>query len=73
MSKVEMVYFGKRALVDADQVKKLQQKEMLVAQATDLANMAKAYPNLGADLELDKVMAKIVRLNRTIRQNVQFL
>ena len=67
MPKVEILVFGKRALVDADQVAKLQKKEMLVKQAMALKEMA------APAIEIQDVMSKIIRLNRTIRQNVQFI
>lgn len=77
MEKVQMVISGKLALVDADQVKKLQKKQMLVANALDLQNKMKASTDITVKAllmrELDDTMSKIIRLNRTIRQNVRFI
>ena len=77
MNKDEMIISGKRALVDADQVKKLQKKEMLVAQALDLQNKARDTINETVksvlNSQLQETMGKIIRLNRTIRQNVKFI
>jgi hypothetical protein len=75
MQKVEMMVAGRRALVDADMAKKMQRKENLVNEAKTL----QAYYN--ADKVdhaymlplLEKTMGKIIRLNRTIRQTVQFI
>lgn len=75
MSRVEITYFGKRAIVDADQVQKLERKQSLVEQATNLRAYIKADPvgHADANVLLDKVMSKLIRLNRTIRQTVQFV
>lgn len=77
MEKVQMVISGKLALVDADQVKKLQKKQMLVANALNLQNKMKASTDITVKAllmrELDETMSKIIRLNRTIRQNVRFI
>lgn len=75
MQKVEMVVMGHRALVDADMVKKMIKKEALVAEAVAFNKFYKADPVNHAYVVplLDKVMSKIIRLNRTIRQTVQFL
>lgn len=66
-NKVEIVLFGKRALVDADQVKMLQKKESLVIKATDLQSAN------GSVEELQKIVRSIRGLNGKIRQNVVFL
>lgn len=75
MQKVEMVVGGKRALVDVDMVKKMAKKEALVAEALAFNTFFKADPVNHAYVAplLDKVMGKIIRLNRTIRPSVQFL
>lgn len=77
MKKIEITVMGKRALVDADQVKKLQRKDSLVAGAIQLQKDMAATddPFVKAKLfdDLNSTMAKIIRLNRSIRQNVQFL
>ena len=67
MERVQMVYMGKMAEVDADQVKKLQRKEALVSQMMTLKSMANSLP------VTDDLAMKIIRLNRTIRKTVQFL
>ncbi len=75
MNKVEMTVFGRRALVDADMVKKMEKKQELTNQARGLQVFIKEDPSGRAyarDL-LDKVMGKLIRLNRTIRPTVEFL
>lgn len=75
MMKVEMIVGGRRALVDADMVKKVTKKQELVAEAMalqkyyDADKVAHAY----ALPLLQKKAGQIIRLNRTIRQNVQFI
>lgn len=69
MEKVQITLRGKQALVDADQVKKLLTKDKLVSEATVLRRN-ETPENLE---KLKQVMSKIIRLNRTIRQNVIFL
>lgn len=76
MKRVEMIVAGRRALVDQDMVKKMIRKQQLVANCTYLSDKM--------DTEKDPVcfrllsesvqahLQKIVRLNRTIRQNVYF-
>jgi hypothetical protein len=75
MQKVEMVVGGKRALVDADMAKKMAKKEALVAEALAFKKFYNADPVNHAYVGpmIEKVMGKIIRLNRTIRPNVQFL
>jgi 2,4-dienoyl-CoA reductase-like NADH-dependent reductase (Old Yellow Enzyme family) len=77
MEKVEMVVSGRRALVDADQVKKVARKQDLVARALVLQNTLKQMESATAQEvvkdELMQVMSKIIRLNRTIRQNIRFI
>lgn len=68
MEKVQITYFGKQAMVDKDQVKKLQKKEALVKRALELQTAGPAHHE-----ELLKASKSIIALNRTIRQNVQFL
>ena len=77
MQKVQMVISGKLALVDSDQVKKHVNKQMYVARAMGLQTKLKEEKDpickrLLSD-SLNEVMGKIIRLNRTIRQNVQFV
>jgi hypothetical protein len=76
MEKVQMVVGGKLALVDADMVKKMTKKQDLVASAMRLQSVMNAVPREAEPIlqkQLQEIMSKIIRLNRTIRQNVQFL
>jgi len=75
MQKVEMTVSGRRALVDADMVKKMVRKQKLVADATAFSKYLKADPVNHAHVAplLDDVMRKLIRLNRTIRPTVEFL
>jgi hypothetical protein len=80
MEKVEMMVFGKRALVDADMAKKMTRKEALVGKAMGLQDGLEnsAVPKTDPmyqmfEAELHKTMGQIIRLNRTIRQNVRFI
>lgn len=73
MNKVQITISGKQALVDADQVKLLLKKEALVAQALSLqkrANSMTAYEHMVAAGE---ITGQIIKLNRRIRKNVQFI
>jgi undecaprenyl pyrophosphate synthase len=75
MDRVEMTVFGKRALVDSDMVKKMEKKQELTSQARSLQIFIKEDPSGRAYARglLDRVMGKLIRLNRTIRPTVQFL
>jgi hypothetical protein len=76
MQKVQMIVGGKLALVDADMVKKMTKKQDLVASAMRLQSVMNAVPREAEPIlqkQLQEIMSKIIRLNRTIRQNVQFL
>ena len=77
METVQMVIRGRNALVDADQVKKIEKKMALVDRAIvlqkTLDQMQSETVKYAIRKELDEVMSKIIRLNRTIRQNVRFL
>ena len=76
MEKVQMIISGKLALVDADMVKKMTKKQELVASASRLQSVMNAVPREAEPIlqkQLQEIMGKIIRLNRTIRQNVQFL
>ena len=76
MNRVEMIIGRRRALVDEDMVRKMTRKEQLLAATMAMQDKM--------DTEKDPVcfrllseavqenVAKIVRLNRTIRQNVYF-
>ena len=77
MKKVEMVIAGKLALVDCDMIKKVIRKDMLVATALDLQTKMNSEKDpicfrlLSESMQ--ETVGKIVRINRTIRKNVQFL
>jgi hypothetical protein len=76
MEKVQMIVGGRLALVDADMVKKMTKKQDLVASAMRLRSVMDAVPREAEPIlqkQLQEIMGKIIRLNRTIRQNVQFL
>ena len=74
MVRVQMVLFGNRVEVDADQVKLHEQKMASVNAARYLINQSKNRTlNLAEKDLLDKHMGKIQRLNKKIRQNVTFL
>lgn len=76
MEKVQMVVGGKLALVDADMVKKMTKKQDLVASALRLQSVMNAVPQEAEPIlqkQLQEIMGKIIRINRTIRRNVQFL
>lgn len=70
-----MVVGGKLALVDADMVKKMTKKQELVAEAMNLQKYydADKVDHAYALPLLQKKAGQIIRLNRTIRQSVQFL
>lgn len=73
MNKVQITISGKQALVDADQVKLLLKKEALVAQALSLqkrANSMTAYEHM---MQAGEITGQIIKLNRRIRKNVQFI
>ena len=76
MERVQMMVAGKLAEVDADMVKKMQRKDLLVAEAISLQAASKTSTGLALQLILDSQTAnisKIIRLNRTIRSTVRFL
>lgn len=76
MNRVEMIVAGRRALVDQDMVSKMTRRQQLVAATMAMQDQM--------DTEKDSVtfgllskcceanITKIVRLNRSIRQNVYF-
>jgi hypothetical protein len=73
ITRVQIVYMGKLAEVDSDQVKKLKRKEALVQEAMELrksASMMSAADHVEA---ASKITMKIIRLNRTIRPSVRFI
>jgi len=73
MSKVQITICGKPALVDADQVQLLQQKEALISQAGVIKSRANELSAVAALVEMDKIVSQIIQLNRKIRSNVQFI
>jgi hypothetical protein len=76
MQKVQMLVGGRQALVDADMVKKMTKKQELVANAMRLQSVMNAVPRDAEPIlqqQLQEIMSKIIRLNRSIRQTVQFL
>ncbi len=74
MQKVQMTAYGKQILVDADQIKLHEKKQVAVNAVTYLNNQAKGRKLNAAEWALiDKHMGTIQRLNRKIRQNVQFV
>ena len=75
MSKVKLFCYNRFILVDEDQVKKHIKKDELVNHARQLQKYVNANPvdHAYAIPMLEKAVAQIVRLNRTIRQNVQMV
>jgi hypothetical protein len=76
MQKVQMLVGGCQALVDADMVKKMTKKQELVASAMRLQSVMNAVPREAEPIlqkQLQEIAGKIQRLNRGIRQTVQFL
>jgi hypothetical protein len=73
MERVKMFYMGKLAEVDSDQIKKLQRKEALVAQALALRNSASELSAHDHREQASVIISKIIRLNRSIRSTVRFL
>lgn len=77
MQKVQITLFGKAALVDADQVKKHVEKQLLVARVKEINAMIEAEADgICKQLLRDEAVllaSRIIRLNRTIRKNVQFV
>ncbi len=72
MEKVQITLQGKLALVDQDMVKKMLRKEALVNQALALKQVH-FYSAADACAAAAVIAVKIIRLNRTIRQNVRFI
>ena len=76
MRRVEMLVGGRRALVDQDMVRKMTRKEQILASSRELqARIWQENDPVCLRLlndALDANVSKIVRLNRTIRQNVYF-
>ena len=71
-----MVIAGRQALVDSDQVAKHTKKNKLVEGALALQKVMNAVPREAEPIlqqQLQEIVSKIIRLNRTIRKNVQFV
>ena len=77
MQKVQMTISGKQALVDADQVKKHIDKQFCVARALELQDKitkeADPVCKMLLQDDLKDIAARIIKLNRSIRKNVQFI
>ena len=75
MDRVVITLGGRRAEVDADQVKLLLKKEQFVDQGLQLQRYIKADPinHVYANALLSEVVTKIQRLNKRIRRTVRFL
>jgi len=76
MNRVEMIVAGRRALVDQDMVKKMTRRQQLVASAVAMQDKMDTEKDPATFRLLSEAVQenvqKIVRLNRTIRQNVYF-
>ena len=76
MNRVEMIVAGRRALVDADMVKKMTRRQQLVASTVAMQDKMDTEKDPATFRLLSEAVQenvqKIVRLNRTIRQNVYF-
>ncbi len=76
MRRVEMIVGGRRALVDEDMVRKMTRRQQLVATCTYLSDKMDTEKDPVCfrllSEEVQSNLQKIVRLNRTIRQNVYF-
>lgn len=77
MNKVQIVYFGRPALVDADQVKKLGMKQVYVdsikVMLKTLEEETDAVRKQMLREATNDLSRKLIKLNRTIRQNVTFI
>ena len=76
MNRVEMIVAGRRALVDQDMVKKMTRRQQLVASTVAMQDKMDTVKDPATFRLLSEAVQenvqKIVRLNRTIRQNVYF-
>lgn len=75
MQKVEMLVNGRKALVDADQVKKIIRKQLIVARVKELDAQYRAEADpICKKLIADAIADKFAEMKRLrIRQNVQFV
>lgn len=76
MNRVEMIVAGRRALVDQDMVSKMTRRQQLVAATMAMQDQMDTEKDSVTFALLSKCceanITKIVRLNRSIRQNVYF-
>jgi hypothetical protein len=76
MNRVEMIVAGRRALVDEDMVSKMTRRQQLVAATMAMQDQMDTEKDPVTFALLSKCceanITKIVRLNRSIRQNVYF-
>ena len=76
MNRVEMIVAGRRALVDQDMVSKMTRRQQLVASTVAMQDKMDNEKDPATFRLLSEAVQenvqKIVRLNRTIRQNVYF-
>ena len=76
MRRVEMIVAGRRALVDQDMVSKMTRRQQLVASTVAMQDKMDTEKDPATFRLLSEAVQenvqKIVRLNRTIRQNVYF-
>ena len=76
MNRVEMIVAGRRALVDQDMVTKMTRRQQLVASTVAMQDKMDTVKDPDTFRLLSEAVQenvqKIVRLNRTIRQNVYF-
>jgi hypothetical protein len=73
MQKVQMTVHGMQALVDADMVKLMTKKEALVKAASAIQQAADTMSAAEHLAAMDAIVKQIIRINRRIRQNVQFI
>lgn len=73
MQKVQMTVHGREALVDADMVELMTKKAALVKAAVDLKDVASTMSAAAHLAATDAIVKQIIRLNRRIRKNVQFI
>jgi hypothetical protein len=76
MAEVLMMVSGKPAMVPAEHAKKVARKQQLVAEAmrlNDATNNCSGLPRAILLEQRQKVMAKIIRLNRQIPPCVRFV
>lgn len=75
MAKVQIIYMGRKAMVDADQASKLQLKDRLVQEAMNLQHLINTQPSKKNSVlpELERVMQRILNINETIKNKVLFV